>query len=213
MESRCILQKGKFMSKDEKSVYTMSADPNTAEAIIKVWLEANNYKLVNKKGEDFFEQRSEITGYRGFQYYISGNQLTINAWVMSVTGKFIPLDKNALNYPSQLYKNDLEVLFRKLKNSDEPASGNAVSASAFADEFSKVNDSKKETLCTIGFALSIVGLLLPFIGATYGGIIYILNIWFGYQGLKTKKRGMAIATIVITIVSMLLTILAVALSV
>ena len=189
----------------------MSADPNTAEAIIKAWLEANNYKLVNKKGEDFFEQRSEITGYRGFQYYISGNQLTINAWVMSVTGKFVPLDKNALNYPSQLYKNDLEILFRKLKNSDEPASGNAVSASTFADEFSKVNDSKKETLCTIGFALSIVGLLLPFIGATYGGIIYILNIWFGYQGLKTKKRGMAIATIVITIISMLLTILTVAL--
>ena len=41
-------------------------------------------------------------------------------------------------------------------------------------------------------------------GMAYGVIIYILNFYFASQGLKTRKREKAIATIVLSIVSILI---------
>ena len=66
---------------------------------------------------------------------------------------------------------------------------------------------RQETLCEIGFWLSIVGLILSFIGVTYVVIIYILNYYFASQGLKTSKKGKAIATIVLSSVSIVVIIL------
>lgn len=62
-------------------------------------------------------------------------------------------------------------------------------------------------MCEVGFWLSIVGLILSFIGITYGVIIYLLNYYFASQGLKTRKRGKAIATIVLSSVSIVIIIL------
>lgn len=69
--------------------------------------------------------------------------------------------------------------------------------------FMEENNKKQETMVTIGFVMAIVGLLLSFVGVTYGVILIILEYYFAIQGLKTTKRGFAIATIVIASVSIL----------
>ena len=56
----------------------------------------------------------------------------------------------------------------------------------------------------MGFWLSIIGLLASFVGVAYGVIVYILNFYFASQGLKTRKRGKAIATIVMSIISIII---------
>ena len=77
----------------------------------------------------------------------------------------------------------------------------------FAQTFQNETLKKQEKMCEWGFWLSLLGLLASFVGVAYGVIIYMLNFYFASQGLKTRKRGKAIATIVLSIISILIIIL------
>ncbi|WP_167955168.1 hypothetical protein [Anaerosporobacter faecicola] len=70
--------------------------------------------------------------------------------------------------------------------------------------FVENNTKSKEKLATIGFIFSIFGLLLSFTGVSYGVIILIIEVYCGVQGLKTSNRNIAIATIVLVIISLLI---------
>ena len=91
-------------------------------------------------------------------------------------------------------------------NTGQPMQQNNQFAQSFQDETTK----KQEKMCEWGFWLSICGLLASFVGVTYGVIVYILNFYFASQGLKTRKRGKAIATIVMSIISIIIIVLQVA---
>ena len=69
-------------------------------------------------------------------------------------------------------------------------------ASQAAQSFRESNLSRQETLCEIGFWLSIVGAILPFFGIAYGLFIYIMNFYFAAQGMSTRKKPKAIITII-----------------
>lgn len=73
----------------------------------------------------------------------------------------------------------------------------------FSQTFKNENQKKQETMCEIGFWLSILGLLGSFAGIMMGLLVYIMDFYFASQGLKTRKRGKAIATIVLSIISIL----------
>ena len=45
-----------------------------------------------------------------------------------------------------------------------------------------------------------------FVGIAFE-IVYVLNLYFAFQGLKTRKKGKAITTIVITIISIIIMVL------
>lgn len=45
--------------------------------------------------------------------------------------------------------------------------------------------------------LSIFGLLLSLLGITYGVLIYMLEFYFAACGIKTRKKGLAIATFIL----------------
>lgn len=77
----------------------------------------------------------------------------------------------------------------------------------FTQNFQEETDKKKETACEIGFWISILGLILSLFGMMVGIIIYILDFYFAYQGLKTRKKGKAIATIVMSIISIVVIII------
>ena len=77
-------------------------------------------------------------------------------------------------------------------------------SSRFVDAFQSEVDARNEKLCTIGFWMSIVGLLLSFVGIMYGVFIYILEIYLATRGLKTRKKGKAIATFIIAGISILI---------
>ena len=74
----------------------------------------------------------------------------------------------------------------------------------FVQNFQDETDKKKEKMCEIGFWVSILGLITSFFGVMYGVIIYILTFYFAVNGLKTRKRGKAIATIIISIISIVI---------
>lgn len=77
----------------------------------------------------------------------------------------------------------------------------------FSQTFQDENQKKQEKMCEIGFWLSILGLVCSFFGVAYGIFVYIIDFYFASQGLKTKKRGKAIATIVLSIISILIIII------
>ena len=76
----------------------------------------------------------------------------------------------------------------------------------FSQTFQNENQKKQETMCEIGFWISILGLISSFAGIVMGLFVYIMDFYFASQGLKTRKRGKAIATIVLSIISILIVI-------
>ena len=83
----------------------------------------------------------------------------------------------------------------------------AVNSNQFTNTFQNETVKKQEKMCEVGFWLSIVGLVFSFIGVAYGLILYILIFYFASQGLKTQKRGKAIAFIVLTVISIVIIVL------
>lgn len=217
--------------KKGKSTYTLQfrCDGNTIEQLMQSYISANGFTFIEKKGEQYFRAGDQIMGYRGLTYSISGQTITINAWLDGALGDF-PLEQNSLNMMAMNYRNSLSTLFQEIENlnggnitnnnvnqnngqlSLNPQPGQAINQqqpvqNQFSQSFKNENQKKQETMCEVGFWLSLFGLLCSFMGVAYGVIIYILNFYFASQGLKTRKRGKAIATIVLSIVSILIIIL------
>ena len=76
-------------------------------------------------------------------------------------------------------------------------------ANQFAQNFQDETNKRKGKLCEIGFWISILGVLGALGGVALGLLVYVMDFYFASQGLKTKKRGKAIATIVLSIISIL----------
>ena len=84
---------------------------------------------------------------------------------------------------------------------------NSMQVNQFVDDINK----KGEKFAVAAFIISLVSLVLPCIGVAPGGLLVLLNYWFASQGLQTKKRGLSIAAIVITSISLVLLIASIAL--
>ena len=64
--------------------------------------------------------------------------------------------------------------------------------------------TRDEKTCEIAFWMSIAGLIFSFFGQAFGIFLYIFEFIFAARGLKTRKRGKAIATIVMAIISLVI---------
>lgn len=181
-----------------------------------------------------------LEGYRYFNYSINGQVLTIQAWFRGAFGDMSIEQNNlnipAMNYRNSLGKLFQEI--EKLNNggtnmnsnngmSFDPNTGQPLNqgyqqpvnqnygqsmqqTNQFAQSFQDETIRKQEKMCEWGFWLSIIGLLASFVGVVYGVIIYILNFYFASQGLKTRKRGKAIATIAMSIISIIIIVIKIA---
>ena len=216
-----------------------NTDTNTINSLMQSYLTAENFKIHEKKGEQYFRAGDQMMGFRGLKYSINGQILNIEAWLDGALGDF-PLEQNSMNMMAMNYRNSLNNLFQeiaKLNNGGnnmnnnqqnfDPMTGQPIvnnnqqintnyttqemninnNATQFAQTFQNENTKKQEKLCEVGFWLSIFGLLLSLVGVSYGVIIYILNFYFASQGLKTRKKGKSITTIVLSILSILIIIL------
>ena len=207
-----------------KTNYTFQfkADAEVVEDIVKGWLSANMFKLVNKYGEDFYYFYDPVMyGKRGFQYEIDGNTISVNAWTIGIGKKYYMLESGAINnMAGDAYKSLLKRLFNEISAADSAdninvnitsdTNGENISTETngkdYTQTFELENIAKREKLCNIGFVLSIIGLILSLIGVSYGLIVYLLDFYFASQGVKTEKKGKAIATIVLSIISLVITI-------
>ncbi|MGM9881267.1 MAG: hypothetical protein ACI31S_00260 [Bacilli bacterium] len=213
--------------KKGKSNYsiTFNTDIYTINNLIYSYLQSSGFSMYDKKGEKYYRAGDAMLGYRGFNYSINGQTLTIEAWLDGALGDF-PLEQNSLNVTAMNYRNSLNTLFQeieKLNNGGENMNnqtnnqmnfdsntGESINNQQtqvnnnFTKTFQDENIKKKEKMCEIGFWLSILGLVCSFFGVAYGVIIYIMDFYFASQGLKTRKRGKAITTIILSIISILI---------
>lgn len=226
--------------KKGKSNYTLQfrCDSNTIEQLMQSYISANGFSLIEKKGEQYFRAGDQMMGYRGLTYSISGQTISINAWLDGALGDF-PLEQNSLNMMAMNYRNSLSTLFQEIENLNggntmnnnvnngqmnfDPNTGQPLNQNMgqpvnqiniqqtqpqnqFSQTFKNENQKKQETMCEIGFWISILGLLGSFAGVVMGLLVYVMDFYFASQGLKTRKRGKAIATIVLSIISILIVI-------
>lgn len=202
-----------------KTKYTLQfyTYPNTVNQIVLDWLNQSYFK------QDFGTDNTwscssfdPTSGNKGFQYSIDGNNLTLFAWIIGPDNKTYTLDAPEVYYTVRdEYKNLITGLLNKINEANvayQQQLPNAMQPNPNSQQYYPLqyvpaveanNNKQKETLCMIGFALSIAGLLMSFAGL-YGIVIYCLNIYFAIQGWHTQKRGFAIATLVLTILSIII---------
>ena len=82
--------------------------------------------------------------------------------------------------------------------------------SQFTQSFQNEMTKKQEKTCEIGFWFSLFGVLGAFAGVSYGIIVYVMDFYFASQGMKTSKRKKAIATIILSILSILIVVFQIA---
>ena len=214
--------------KKGKSTYTLQfrCNSNTIEQLMQSFISAKGFTFTEKKGEQYFRAGDQMMGYRGLTYSISGQTITINAWLDGALGDF-PLEQNSFNMMATNFRNELSTLFQEIEklnggntmnnNANQNNNGvnfdsqtgqpinqnvnNQTNNQQFIQSFNNEHQKKQETMCEIGFWLSILGLLGSFAGIIMGLFVYIMDFYFASQGLKTRKKGKAIATIVLSIIS------------
>lgn len=226
-----------------KTVFQFQVNSNMAavDNTIRNWLAANEFKFQPKPNANYYAYNDPwVKGKRGFEYYINNNIVTIVAYVGTFEN---PMELEGLvgAMGKQTYRNELEPLFQEIKRLESgaapvmqavpgqaaqvtsPQPGQAVqpqprpmqqpqpggNVNAFLEE----NMKKKETLVILGFVLSIIGVLITCLGVSFGAILIIMEFYCGVQGLKTRKKGMAIATIVLASLNILFLIVNIALTV
>lgn len=204
-----------------KFEFVVNADPRLIDDTIRRYLAANQFQQQPKGTMNyFFFHDPIIKGKRSFEYMIQGNVVTIYAY-LNTFEKPNGLDGMVGAAVKQGYKNDLQPLFEELKRLEaQPANGavppqnvgmpsgatsygNMPPQNAGVDVFVEENNKKKEKGTIIAFVMAIIGLLMSCAGMSYGVILLILEFYLAIQGLQTKKKGLAIATIVIAIISLL----------
>ena len=184
-----------------------NTDVSVVNSIVNNYLSASYFKLVTKRNDTYYRSGDAMTGYRGFKYWINGQTLIVQAWI---DGDFaeVQLEGN-LNVVATNYKESLSTLFQAVTNANNQSYNQSgqVMAQEFAESIQNDVNKNRETMCEVGFWVSIVGILISMFGVSYGVIIYLLDFYFAAQGLKTRKKGKAITTIVLSVISVLILIL------
>lgn len=197
--------------------FIVNADPAAINTVINNFLTAHQFTPVAKPGANYFLCNDFINGKRSLEYYVNGNEVIIFAY-MGTFERPQALEGFVGAVPKQAYKKILDTLFQELQklnmqggNYSQPVNGQYQQVNMSngmpqqgEDVFAEQANKNKEKWTIVGFVMSIIGLLLSFVGYTYGVILLILEFYCGAQGLKTKKRGLAIATIVIASISLVI---------
>lgn len=210
----------------EKTKYEFKCDKDIALNIINSFLQANNYKQrTSEQGRIYYEfSDAVVIGF--LEYEINDEMTTIYAYLRSEK-KPMPLDNSFVGILlKNHYKSIIEPLLKSLANPNasviniqngefndkqEKVINNDVSKNESVEnnaynQFAEENDKSKAKFSTIAFVIAIVGLLLSFVGVTFGLIIVLLEYAFAIQGLKSSKRNLSIATIVLASITLLINI-------
>ncbi|MCQ2522514.1 MAG: hypothetical protein MJ105_09080 [Lachnospiraceae bacterium] len=211
--------------KYEKSVFEtyFSVAPEMINNLVQGWLSSNGFYFQQKFETNYFQKGDGmITAIQCFEYFIEPNKLTVYAYLKNPK-KPIPLDNKL--YASALkneYKNDLQLLFQQVSN----MSAQSINVSAAIAQGQITPDSyqynmqmqtgqalaafeesknKKNGSCAIFcLVVGIIDVLIGLFGFTFGIYITICAIFLGVKGLNSNKKGLSIAGLILTGVSLVL---------
>ena len=225
---------GSTMKKGKSTYqFPFSVEPELVKQTIMNWLGANGFTLKEKDGNYYYEEYDPISGRRLFEYYIQPGMVTIHAYIGKYKKPYLLDDSFAGSIPKSAYKEMLAPLLQTLSGYNMPTGGNgqpgadpaAAAGAAYQvppnasavttaggaqtvtgnyEDFANAKSKSQEKLAIWGFVLSIIGLLLSFVGYTFGLVLYMLEFYFAACGLKTKKKGFAIATLVLAGISVVI---------
>lgn len=179
--------------------------------IIYAWLKAVGFGEIKIEQDGIASINIVTMNYRNslnmlFQEIEKLNNNNNNGGIMNNSNKISSYDPNT---GQPIYENQNTMKYNP--NTGQPINQNVENNSysnynnnQFTQTFQNETTKKQEKLCEIGFWLSIFGVFCSLIGKPVGIIIYIMDFYFASQGLKTRKRGKAIATIVLSIISILI---------
>lgn len=213
--------------------FPFSVEPELVKQTIMNWLAANGFTLKEKDGNYYYEDYDPVSGRRLFEYYIQPGLVTIKAYIGKYKKPYLLDDSFAGSIPKSAYKELLAPLMQTLSGYNMPAGdssqpgANPASAAGAAyqvqpnagtvsnaggaqpgagnyEDFANAKSKSQEKLAIWGFVLAIIGLLLSFVGYALGLVLYVLEFYFAACGLKTKKKGFAIATFVLAGISILI---------
>ena len=210
--------------KYEKSCYrfVFNCDPNYVKRTIDEYLQANNYKFVQKKNATYFLHNDLMQGKRFFEYFFQGNMVIIYVYLNSYKHPW-PLDDAYYgSIPKQAYKEALIPLFaaldklgspdpymmnmggQQMYNGQNPYAQNSSTLQSFVDN----NRKQKDNLAMLSLFFSFIILVMAFVGMfIYGIIMSVAVINMALLGLKSNKKGFAIAGLVITVISIVVLIM------
>lgn len=209
-----------------KYSFQVNCDKNIVNSLMENFISDNGFQLTEKKQEQYYRAGNSLKGYNGLKYSFDNQTLTIEAWLDGALGNF-PLDVKGINPQAMEYKNALNDLFQEISKinngnsinkelNNEDANNQNINANnehsitsqeninQFAQSFQEKTTKTQENLCEVGFWLSILGVVCSLFGIMYGVIIYIIDFYFASQGLNTRKKGKAIATIILSVISILI---------
>lgn len=214
-----------------KTEYKFKCDKNVAENIIMQFLKANNYKeLVTKEGKKYYKYSDALVA--GFlEYEFQNDMVIIYAYIRSEK-RPMALDNSMIAVMAKShYKDIIESLLKALSNSNdeilEKKGGENMEENEKKVEVPEVNqettdtynqfaqesEKSKEGFAVAAFVISIVGLILSCFGWALGVIVIMLEYYFAIQGLKSKKKGLAITAIVLASLSLLINIISIIVSI
>jgi hypothetical protein len=208
----------------------LNIDPNYVENEIQTYLRGNSYNLVSEKGETYYKSGGIMMGLRSFKYSYQNGILHIEAWCGKIgkelnigDGKFVgsaakipyynsilalqgALDKASQPYQQPYGQMQQPVYPHPNAPMQQPVytqtSGSYnQTGSPVANEINKANDRN----ATIAFWLSIGSLVLMF-GSRFSLLINVFSFTLAIKyGLVSRKKGLAIASIVINSVVIAIT--------
>lgn len=207
----------------EKSQYnfTINCEPATANDTIMQFLNENGFVLEQENGVQYYHDHYTLAP-RCFEYSISGNQVTIYAY-LGKPSKPVALTDGlygvAMIAP---YKSMLKPLFEVLSSSNIMSQQSAATTSITDGNRSAIAQSANGAEPPVNFAshnssatiialvISFVGLVLAFTDVAYLGLLSILyGCATAINNLKTKQRVLAIITLIANSINVILLIVAV----
>lgn len=196
---------------EKKSEFSFkSVNMIATETVIKNWLFANNFKRIEKTDTNYYFNYDSLKGKRSFEYIINGDFVTIYAYIGTFEKPTMSLEGFYGIAAKAAFKKDLEVLFEVIENHYMPKYANEPVEDItkgnieenLENDFVKSNIKVKNTLVIAGFIVSLVGVILGFTKILlFGFPVIAFEILVGIYGLKTKLKGLAIATIVLAVLS------------
>lgn len=97
--------------------FNLNCDINNINLLIKSYIDANGFKLVEKNNETYYKAGDAMIGYRYFNYNLSNNNLTIYAWLKGAFGD-IEIEQSGLTSINMMvmnYRNSLNTLFKEIE--------------------------------------------------------------------------------------------------
>lgn len=204
-----------LIAKGKTEYHFTVKDVKDAEQKIQSWLSANSFKKTEEDGQVIYRGGDALVGNRFFEYNIDGSQVTLYAYLGSPKKPLALADGLAGAATIVPYRNALDPLLAALdgvenSNQQEPTASSKTKPQTQGtyNDFKQANSKRDNTFAEISFWVSIVMLVSSFFGIIAGAIIIIFNYYLAIQGLKSEKRGKAIAAIVMSSVAIVVVIVA-----